>query len=118
MNEVIAKAEKLNDEITELRLKIARKSKQRKYWLRRLRDLNDIESKNILEIEEKKAMIAEFASDDLNFLDSNLLIMFSEELNDFFRKTFVEKTFSTVFDSQWDLPLTLMCCSNVNILFI
>ena len=116
MNEVIAKAEKLNNEITELRLKIARKSKQRKYWLRRLRDLGDIESKNILKIEEKKAVIAEFAFDDLKFLDLNLLAMSSEELNDFFHKILVEKTSSTVFGSQWDLPLALMCCPNVNIL--
>ena len=65
-----------------------------------MRDLSDIESKNILEIEKKEAVIAEFASDDLNFLDSNLLTMSSEELNDFFHKTFVEKTSSTVSDSQ------------------
>ena len=45
-------------------------------------------------------MIAEFAFDDLNFLDFNLLTMSFEEFNDFFRKTFVEKTSSTVFDSQ------------------
>ena len=31
MNEIITKVEKLNDEITELRLKIARKNKQKKY---------------------------------------------------------------------------------------
>jgi len=35
-----------------LRLRIARKTKQRKHWLRRLKDISDVESKNILEIEE------------------------------------------------------------------
>ena len=65
-----------------------------------MRDLNDTESKNILKIKEKKAVIAESASDDLNFLDSNLLTMSFEELNDFFRKTLAEKTSSTVFGSQ------------------
>jgi len=52
MDEAIQKAEKLDDEITELRLRIARKTKQRKHWLRRLKDMGDAESKNILEIEE------------------------------------------------------------------
>jgi len=52
MDEAIQNAEKLDDEITELRLRIARKTKQRKHWLRRLKDMGDAESKNILEIEE------------------------------------------------------------------
>ncbi len=52
MDEAIQNAKKLDDEITKLRLRIARKTKQRKHWLRRLKDMGDAESKNILEIEE------------------------------------------------------------------
>ncbi len=54
MNEAIQKTKKLNDEITKLRLKMARKTKQKKHWLYRLKDISDAKSKSILEIEKNK----------------------------------------------------------------
>lgn len=59
MDKAVKEAEKLEDEILETRLKLARLEKQRKYWRRRLRDLGDQESRNILEVEEdEKAEVA------------------------------------------------------------
>ena len=54
MNKALKEAEKLKDEILELRLRLARKKKQRKHWRRRLKDLDDREFQNILKIEAKK----------------------------------------------------------------
>ena len=56
MNKALKEAKKLNDEILELRLKLARKEKQRKHWRRRLKDLDDHESQNILKIEATKVI--------------------------------------------------------------
>ena len=56
MDEAIAKAERLDEEIIDLMRKTARKRTERKYWLRRLRDLGDTESRNILEIEEEESL--------------------------------------------------------------
>ena len=56
MNKALQEVEKLKDEILELRLRLARKEKQRKHWRRRLRDLEDHESRNILKIEAKEAI--------------------------------------------------------------
>ena len=55
MDEAIAKAEKLDKEIIDLIRKTARRRTERKYWLRRLRDLGDTESRNILEIEAEES---------------------------------------------------------------
>ena len=56
MDEAIAKAEKLDKEIIDLIRKTARKQTKRKYWLRRLRDLGDTESRNILEIKAEESL--------------------------------------------------------------
>ena len=56
IDEAIAKAEKLDEEIIDLMRKTARKRTKRKYWLRRLRDLGDTESRNILEIEAEESL--------------------------------------------------------------
>ncbi len=57
MDKAIQKTKKLNDEIIELRLRIARKTKQKKHWFRRLKDISDAKSKNILEIKKSKKEI-------------------------------------------------------------
>jgi len=76
MNEAIQKAKKLDDEITKLRLRIARKTKQRKHWLRRLKDMGDAKSKNILEIkkDEGEVEVIEEALEALSdtIIDSSL----------------------------------------------
>ena len=56
IDEAIAKAEKLDKEIIDLIRKTARKRTERKYWLRRLRNLGDTESRNILEIKEEESL--------------------------------------------------------------
>ncbi len=57
MNKAIQKTKKVNNEITKLRLKIARKTKQRKHWFCRLKDINNAKSKNILKIKKNKKEI-------------------------------------------------------------
>jgi len=52
MDKAIKEAHKLDDEILDMRLKLARLEKQRRFWLKRLKDLGDKETANILEIEE------------------------------------------------------------------
>ena len=54
MNKALKEVEKLEDEIFELRLRLARKEKQRKHWRRRLKNLDDREFRNILKIETKE----------------------------------------------------------------
>jgi len=57
IDKIIKKTEKLNNKITELRLRIAHKIKQKKYWFCCLKNINNIESKNILKIEKNKKEI-------------------------------------------------------------
>ena len=56
MNKALKKAKKLKNEIFELRLRLARKKKQRRHWRRRLKNLDDHEFRNILKIEAKKTI--------------------------------------------------------------
>lgn len=48
----IDQEEKLDDEILELSLEIARLRKQKRHWLKVRKELGDLEAKNILELEE------------------------------------------------------------------
>ncbi len=52
INKTIKEVKKLDDKIMKLRLRIARKTKQKKHQLRRLKDIDNVESKNILKIEK------------------------------------------------------------------
>ena len=45
----------LNEQINAVRMKELRLKKQRRHWLRRTRELGDLEAKNILELEADKA---------------------------------------------------------------
>jgi len=83
INKIIKKTEKLNNKITELYLKIARKIKQKKHWLCCLKDINNAESKNILKIEKNKKEIKN-----------------------------TEKIFETLFDTNIDLFLFVFLSSD------
>ena len=56
IDEAITKAKKLDKEIIDLIRKTARKRTKRKYWLRRLRNLGDTQSRNILEIKAEEPL--------------------------------------------------------------
>ena len=95
MNKALKEAKKLNDEIFELRLRLARKEKQRKHWRRRFRDLDDHESRNILKIEATKAideLLFEFANDVFFLLEFSLQALTT--LFDFFVVEILEVTFN------------------------
>ena len=54
IDKAIREAEKLDNEILQSRMKTARLEKQRRFQLKRLKELGDKESANILEIEEQE----------------------------------------------------------------
>ena len=80
MDKASRNVEKLGDEILDMRIKLARVEKQRRYWLKRLKDLGDQESANILEIEadevpeepssslDMPVALPDFTNDQLNEL--------------------------------------------------
>ena len=56
MDKALRNVEELDDQILEMRIKLARVEKQRRFWLKRMKDLGDKESANILEIEADEAI--------------------------------------------------------------
>ncbi|KAI4200177.1 MAG: hypothetical protein LQ350_004138, partial [Teloschistes chrysophthalmus] len=92
MDKAIKEAEKLDEEILEIRLKLARKERQRRYWLNRLKELGDQESKNILEIEAEEILeeqpeipVTGSTSSEEIFADPALLAMSSDDFDEFLR---------------------------------
>ena len=117
MNKALKEVEKLKNEILKLRLRLARKEKQRKHWRRRLKDFDDRESRNILKIEAKK-IIDELSS---NFVNNTFSLskFFSQTLTTLF-DFFVVEIFKAILDnsqgswvilmyfSSWGIPFTLL----------
>ena len=54
MNKTIRESEKLNQKILKLKQKIVRFRTLRRYWRRKLRELDDKESANLLKLKKKK----------------------------------------------------------------
>ena len=72
MNKALKEVEKLKNEIFELRLRLARKKKQRKHCRRRLKNFENHEFRNILKIEMKKIIddsLLNVVNDDFFFFE-------------------------------------------------
>ena len=71
MNKIIRENEKLNQEILKLKQKIVRFRTLRRYWRRKLRELDDKESANLLKLkkEEHKKMKRKKMIFSFNFVD-------------------------------------------------
>jgi len=100
INKIIKKVEKLNNEITKLRLRIARKTKQRKHWLRCLKDIRDVESKNILKIEKDKREIKNAKKMFEALFDTNInlflfALLFSSALSSLISEFVVDEIVAT-----------------------
>ena len=96
INKIIKKTEKLNNKITELHLRIACKTKQKKHWFCCLKDIDNIESKNILKIEKNKREIknTEKISETLFNTNINLFLfvfLFSDTLSSFISNFVADK---------------------------
>ena len=97
MNKALKEAKKLKDEILELRLKFARKEKQRKHWRRRFKNLDNHEFRNILKIKAKKIVDESF----LDIVDDDffLLNFFPWALTNLFN-SFIVEILEVVFDNS------------------
>ena len=82
MNKTIRENEKLNQEILKLKQKIVRFRTLRRYWRRKLRELDDKESANLLKLkkEEHKKMKREEMTSSFNFVDDVDQLFFLEKL--------------------------------------
>ena len=82
MNKVIRENEKLNQKILKLKQKIVRLRTLRRYWRRKLRELDDKESANLLKLkkEEHKKMKREEMIFSFNFVDDVDQFFFLEKL--------------------------------------
>ena len=71
MNKTIRESEKLNQQILKLKQKIVRLRTLRRYWRRKLRELDDKKSANLLKLkkEERKKMKRKEMIFSFNFVD-------------------------------------------------
>ena len=79
MNETIRRANVLDDEILKIQLKLSRKKKKRKHWLRRLRDLDNKKFENILKLKEnetREEMQKHSFTDTLTITSSDLFLCY------------------------------------------
>ena len=58
-DKALRQEERIEEEILELQMKLARKRKEQKHWLRVRRELGDREAQNILELEEDERLESE-----------------------------------------------------------
>ena len=82
MNKIIRENEKLNQEILKLKQKIVRFRSLRRYWRRKLRELDDKESANLLKLKKKehKKMKRKEMTSSFNFVDDVDQFFFFEKL--------------------------------------
>ncbi len=107
IDKIIKKTEKLNNKITELRLKIVHKIKQKKHWFCYLKDINNAESKNILKIEKNKKKIknTKKISETLSDININLFLfafLSSDTLFSFISNFVADKTVAAYQSSSSD----------------
>ena len=71
MNKIIRESEKLNEKILKLKQKIVRFRILRRYWRRKLRELDDKKSANLLKLKKKKhkKIKREEMTSSFNFID-------------------------------------------------
>ena len=86
MNKIIRESEKLNQEILKLKQKIVRLRTLRRYWRRKLRELDDKKSANLLKLkkEKHKKMKREKMTSSFNFIDDVDQFFFLEKLQRMF----------------------------------
>jgi len=80
-----------------LRLKIVYKTKQKKHWFCCLKDISNIESKNILEIEKNKKEIKNTEKMSETLFDTNInlflfVFLFSDILSSFINSFVADET--------------------------
>ena len=86
MNKTIRESEKLNQKILKLKQKIVRFRTLRRYWRRKLRELDDKKNVNLLKLkkEEHKKMKREEMTFSFNFVDDVDQLFSFEKLQQIF----------------------------------